>query len=167
MPPILLKVGIWMPYFSSSFLMLLISSSVEWEYEMSSFWLRILHISFNSSLFTITDTLLICGILYMHIHRTCTCDAFEKQQWLSCQHTGQTNQGPCYFKSFHNKCVNIKPLQQKQQAIILNVFSSPSLIHYRPHYYDLISISWWGVIIAINKTQWMRWRVTLWTELKW
>lgn len=27
MPPILLKAGIWIPYFSSSFLMLLISSS--------------------------------------------------------------------------------------------------------------------------------------------
>lgn len=37
MPPILLKAGIWMPYFSSSFLMLLISSSGEGQHYTLSF----------------------------------------------------------------------------------------------------------------------------------
>ncbi len=59
MPPILLKVGIWMPYLSSSFLMLLISSSVEREYEMSSIRQHILHIYF---IILLTKPL-ICGNL--------------------------------------------------------------------------------------------------------
>lgn len=52
----------------------------------------------------------------------------------------------------------------KQQAIILNVFSPPSLIHYRPYHYGLNSI--FLMRYSINKTQWTRWRVTLWIELK-